>query len=273
MPEAEGATDYLSRLMVPELVDGLMTQLVDQRPKDPRPFLGALLHGAQPPQEGSGSGVELFMVKVSMNCLGPWILLRLSGVEHQVIDVNVQAGDTKKVSFVAMNPMHQVPTLRDGSFPVFESNAIMRYLCNKFVAARQYYPADYEARAKCDMVLDWRQTVLYPHIKNVAYPVLGFAPGDADREAASADALTRDADGCFKVLSDHFLHGRNFVCGAELTIADMSVVPALSMLSVCPHIEIPAAVTSYMVRFNEATEGCFEDCLGSWHKFVEGIKK
>eukprot|EP01062_Namystynia_karyoxenos_P002781 TRINITY_DN10983_c0_g1_i1.p2 TRINITY_DN10983_c0_g1~~TRINITY_DN10983_c0_g1_i1.p2 ORF type:complete len:283 (+),score=86.06 TRINITY_DN10983_c0_g1_i1:89-937(+) len=259
--QTEGPTDYLSRLMVPELVDGLMTQLVDERPKEVKAFLAARLLDMDPPQEGSGDCIELYIARISMNCLGPWLLVRLAGLEHKVVDVDLMAGEHKKVGFTVMNPNQQIPTMRDGQFPVFESCTIMRYLCNKCAAARKFYPPQYEIRARCDMALDWRQCNLYPHIRQVAYPALGWMPGDADKESAASEALTNDVNGSFKVLTEYFLHGRNFICGHEVTIADLSVVPALRLLDAAPHVEIPAAVQSYCKRFADAT---------GWNELLDG---
>eukprot|EP00756_Hemistasia_phaeocysticola_P006523 Hpha_TRINITY_DN13875_c0_g1::TRINITY_DN13875_c0_g1_i1::g.70114::m.70114/K00799/GST, gst; glutathione S-transferase len=260
--DAEPATDYLSRLMVPELIDGLMVHLVDDRPREPKPFLSALLQETTPPVEGEGAGVELHMARVSMNCLGVLGLLRKAGIAHTIVDVDLMKGEHKKVAFASMNPNMKIPTLKDSPFSVFETNAILRYLCNKYVQARTFYPADLEARARCDMALDWRQTEWYPAIRDVTYPALKFAKGDADRESAASEALTNESSGLFKILTDHFLQGRNFICGAELSIADFAIAPTIAMFASTPHIDVPGGVRSYFERFcnaagfNEVLDGC-----------------
>ncbi|KAJ9467995.1 hypothetical protein DIPPA_23051 [Diplonema papillatum] len=44
---------------------------------------------AAPAANAAGSGPELHLARVSVNCHGPWILLRAAGVEHQLLDLNL----------------------------------------------------------------------------------------------------------------------------------------------------------------------------------------
>ncbi len=48
---------------------------------------------------------------------------------------------------------------------VFESNAIIRYICNKYQdKCAALYPSDLKTRAIVDMAMDWRLTEFYPAI-------------------------------------------------------------------------------------------------------------
>ena len=58
---------------------------------------------------------------------------------------------------------------------MWESNAILRYICNTFSLDDSFYPTSPAERARLEMALDWRQTTLYPHIARAAYPALGFS--------------------------------------------------------------------------------------------------
>jgi len=71
--------------------------------------------------------------------------------------VNLMAGDLQTKSFLAMNPMGQMPTLRQGDFTLFESNAISRFLvASSGNANHPLYPSDVKTRARIDQWLDWK---------------------------------------------------------------------------------------------------------------------
>ena len=51
-------------------------------------------------------------------------------VDRKFIDLEKK--DQLKPEFVAINPAHCVPTLRDGDLTIWESRAIMQYVFNKY---------------------------------------------------------------------------------------------------------------------------------------------
>ena len=58
------------------------------------------------------------------------------------------SGDTRKPEFVALNPRHRVPTLVDGDFVLYESNAIVEYLEDAYPGrGAPLFPADVRERA------------------------------------------------------------------------------------------------------------------------------
>jgi glutathione S-transferase len=63
--------------------------------------------------------------------------------------------------FLAMNPNGLVPTIDDGGFVVWESNAIVRYLASKH-AQGTLWPVDPAARANADRWMDWANSTLWP---------------------------------------------------------------------------------------------------------------
>merc|ERR1712088_1236936 len=77
------------------------------------------------------------------------------------------AGEHMKPEFLAMNPQHNIPTMKDGDFVMNESRAIAAYLVNKHGADDKLYPKDAETRARVDQrlyfdmlkeVLGWLET-------------------------------------------------------------------------------------------------------------------
>ncbi len=60
-----------------------------------------------------------------------WYLEEI-GAEYEFVQLNMQGGEHKLPSYLAINPMGQVPALTDGDFKVWESGAILIYLAEKF---------------------------------------------------------------------------------------------------------------------------------------------
>ena len=57
-----------------------------------------------------------------------------------------------KPDFLAMNAFHTIPTFKDSNgFSLGESNAIIRYIANKY--APEYYGSSIEQRANIDWVI------------------------------------------------------------------------------------------------------------------------
>ena len=62
--------------------------------------------------------------------------------------LSFSAGDTRKPEFIALNPRHTVPTLVDGDFVLYESNAITAYLDDAYPGrGAPLFPGDAKTRA------------------------------------------------------------------------------------------------------------------------------
>ena len=77
-----------------------------------------------------------------------WLALEHKQVPYELKVLSFQAGDTEKPEFVAINPRHQVPTIVDDGFALWESMAILEYLDERFTQGAKLYPGDAKARAR-----------------------------------------------------------------------------------------------------------------------------
>jgi glutathione S-transferase len=50
------------------------------------------------------------------------------GVDYEFVPVDLMAGEQKSAAYLSLNPTGRVPTLVDGEFVLWESNAILEYL-------------------------------------------------------------------------------------------------------------------------------------------------
>ena len=87
-----------------------------------------------------------------------WTLQEL-GVPFERIDAGLAYGHNHTPDYLAKNPNALVPMLEDGDFTLWESNAIVRYLCAKYGDAT-LYPEDLRQRFDAERWMDWQQTTL-----------------------------------------------------------------------------------------------------------------
>ena len=88
-----------------------------------------------------------------------WTLQEL-GAPFERIDAGLAYGHNHTPDYLAKNPNALVPLLEDGDFTLWESNAIVRYLCAREGSA--LYPQDIRQRFDAERWMDWQQTELNP---------------------------------------------------------------------------------------------------------------
>lgn len=71
------------------------------------------------------------------------------------------AGEQNTPDFLKLNPLHQVPVLKDDDFVLTEGCAILSYLVNKFSPGSSLYPVDPQKRARIDQRLYYDATVVF----------------------------------------------------------------------------------------------------------------
>ena len=165
--------------------------------------------------------ITIYGDPISGNCLKvKWTAERLA-IPFTWIDVNVVNRETRTERFLAVNPAGQVPTivLEDGR-PLAQSNAIILHLAE----GSALIPEGAYERAKMLEWLFWEQYSHEPTIAVVRFQVkyLGKARDEVDPAlVAKAEAALVLMD---RALSDAAAAGRDFLVGAQLTLADIALV-------------------------------------------------
>jgi glutathione S-transferase len=77
-----------------------------------------------------------------------WLALEHKALAYQLKVLSFQANDTRKPEFVAINPRHQVPTIVDDGFALWESTVILEYLDERFSSGAKLYPGDAKNRGR-----------------------------------------------------------------------------------------------------------------------------
>jgi len=202
---------------------------------------------------GEKGKVKVFGMPPSCNAIGP-VLLAMDAGAGNLEMCNLMEGEQLKPEFLAMNPFHHIPTIKDGEYAIAESNASIRYLAMKYKP--EYYPtADPQACGRIDFAMESFGGDVYPKWSKVVYPLMGFSGPAEDPTKASAE-LTE----ILETWVAHFLKGK-FVNGDTLTIADFKVGPFLFALAQ-PGIEAKAEfkasdrVKKYVEDFVAASPAC-----------------
>jgi glutathione S-transferase len=163
---------------------------------------------------------------VSSNALKVRFLLAELGLDYERRTIPLTR--PRPDEYVALNPLAGIPTLIDGDLVLTESNAILRYLANRY-GGEALYPADPVERAPIDELLDRYSMSLRPGLFSVEAPALGFtrdggfgsAPADPDaalQRAAEIAGTLRTFDG--------LIDAGGYALG-RFTIADCAAAPAL----------------------------------------------
>jgi glutathione S-transferase len=222
----------------------------------------------------------LSILKPSVNNLTARIFVRAAGLEFEERDV---WGKKDEPDFVHKDPAQLTPMLEEDGLPrgaMWESCAIMQYLCNKH-GLDDLYPADPAKRAMVDSAMFYLVGTLYPVVARATYPTLGF-PQYAGEVATAPDAseemkaqAAKDAEAAIAVPLEayraHFLEGKRFIGGERVTIADIRLAATLEFLRAIDY-PFPDWVEEYMRAVEEALGDAYSEPAADVRGFVESVK-
>lgn len=147
-----------------------------------------------------------------------WLCEELA-IPFERIDAGGTFGRTRDPDYLAKNPNALVPTIEeDDGFTLWESNSILRYLARTRGAGRPIYPADPREAADCERWMDWQLAALNPPMTTIFFTYVRIPEPERDLAAAGK---ARDAAERLWAMVEAKLGRNPFVCGAELTLADI----------------------------------------------------
>lgn len=221
----------------------------------------------------------LSILTPSVNNLTARIFVRAAGLDFEEKDV---WGQTTTPEFLAKDPAHLTPLLEENGLPrgsLWESCAIMQYLCNKHGLDR-FYPTDPGERAMVDSAMFYLIGTLYPLVARATYPTLGFPqyPGEAATSAAGDDVKAqaqKDAEAALaeplEAYHAFFLEGRQFIGGDSPSIADIRLAATLEFLNAIDY-DFPAWATDYMSAVESALGDAYSEPASDVRGFVASVK-
>jgi glutathione S-transferase len=221
----------------------------------------------------------LSILKPSVNNLTVRIFVRAAGLDFDEVDV---WGKKSTPEFLAKDPADLTPLLEEEGLPkgaLWESCAIMQYLCNKH-GLDHLYPRDPERRAMVDSAMFYLIGTVYPLVARATYPALGFPqyPGevgtaevdDALKEKAArdaAEALARPLE----VYREFFLGDGRFIGGDSPSIADIRLCATLEFLHAIDY-DFPAWAAEYMESVEQALGDAYTEPAADVRGYLDYVR-
>ncbi len=134
------------------------------------------------------------------------------------IDVGGSFGKTDTPEYRGMNPTGLVPTLQEDDFTLWESNAILRYLCHAHAPHSMLWPQEPHQRANIDRWMDAQQTVLNRPMGVVFWGLIR-TPADKRDPAAIAQGIA-DAAKAYGMI-EPLLAKHAYIGGPDFSLADI----------------------------------------------------
>ena len=156
-----------------------------------------------------------------------WLALEHLGVPYELKILSFSEKDQLKPEFVAINPRHQVPTLVDDGYALWESLAILEYLDERLAgAARRLYPGSAQERARLRRLIREDEEHLDGRGLTPVYEELYLKPAGTPPDEARLEAGRR------KLVEEMDYFGRelrgDFLAGAQPTAADFVLYPDIA---------------------------------------------
>lgn len=153
-----------------------------------------------------------------------WTLDELS-LPYERIDAGGAFGRTDTPDYRSMNPLGLVPSIEDGDLRLFESNSIIRYLCNAHAPSTALYPAGPGPRAQVEAWMDFQQTAQSRPASTIFLGLIRTAPEKRDTAAIAAAVL--ELAKIWTICANQAAAQGGYLCGPALTLADITFGPHL----------------------------------------------
>lgn len=152
------------------------------------------------------------------------LFLEEAGLPYEIKPVNISAGEQFKPDFLKIAPNNRMPAIVDHDPPgggapvsVFESGAILLYLAEK---TGKFLPTDLRGRFTVLEWLFWQMGGLGP-MAGQNHHFGQYAP---EKIPYAIERYVKETNRLYGVL-DRRLEGRDFIGGADYSIADMAAYP------------------------------------------------
>jgi len=145
------------------------------------------------------------------------------GLTYENIPLHYASPEVKSAPYLKLNPNGLVPTIEDDGLVLFESLAITLHLAQKHEAGG-LWPASQDARAQALQWTLWAATAVEPLTTQWTQHSRMLPP--ERRRPELVDEALQALSQRFAVLDGH-LAGRDYLLGADFTVADLNLAAVL----------------------------------------------
>jgi glutathione S-transferase len=167
--------------------------------------------------------IELYAMPPSPRAFKAIAVANHLGVEFTLRRLDMLKGEHKTPAYAALNPNQMMPTLKDGDYVLWESNAIMQYLAGRKPQGG-LLPSDERGRIDVTRwqfwdLAHWDPPIATLLLENFINPnFLGVKDRDESAVAKATERFHRAA-----AVLDGQLKGKTYVTGETLTLADFAL--------------------------------------------------
>lgn len=199
--------------------------------------------------------MKLYTFPLSPNCRKVHALIHHIHAPVELELVNIMG---ERPSFLfEKNPNGLVPLLEDDGFLLFESEAIMQYIADKF-QAEELFPRDPKKRADIVRWQCWNLAHFGPSLQPIVYEnfvkaMRGLGAPDRERVKEAEGKFHR-----FATVLDEHLKDRLFLTGEALCIADFSLASPFAYWQMG---QVPAQKYAHLLAWHDRVQQ-----LEAWKK-------
>lgn len=188
--------------------------------------------------------MRLFHNTLSSNGRRALMVAEQLGLPLDIIHVDLMS-ESERARLHEINPNGKLPVLDDDGFLLWESCAIMQYLCD-ITPGQQLYPQDARARADVNRWLFWgsqhfAETVSVLSFENLWKGMIGMGAPDPALVARAEDRLRQ-----LGAVLDAHLAQRDWLVGDALSLADIGVVTPMMYLE---QARLPLGDFPHLIRW------------------------
>ncbi|XP_060067873.1 glutathione S-transferase theta-1-like [Ylistrum balloti] len=194
-----------------------------------------------------------------------YIFLKINNISFVAKPVALRNDEHYTDWFRKITPLCQVPVIDDDGFILTESVAILKYLAIKYNVSDHWYPrSDLNAQARVDESMNWHHlntryscTSLFREL--IRLPILNKAPIQWHLVENERNQVRKAVSS----LASFFLKdNKTFLCGNEISVADLLCVCELMQLVTCWEedlYESNPVIKDWVHRVRDRTDLVFQE--------------